>query len=210
VVVRIDKLVPKPGDANAVDFWAWAMAAGPVLAGVAMLATGWLLGAFVNFQWVDQPVNFVQGLTILGTICFPFAAFFAARRRWFEAQARASVAWPSVPGKVEQSRIETRQSATGTLYRLALIYRYEVEGQEYEGDTVQFGPRRVTDQDFIKGLAAKYPSGAPATVHYHPDAPGDAVLETSDEMAGKNAWQVWALLGVPILISIIAAVVNAS
>jgi hypothetical protein len=29
-------------------------------------------------------------------------------------------------------------------------------------------------------------------------------------MAGKNAWQVWALLGVPILISIIAAVVNAS
>jgi hypothetical protein len=29
-------------------------------------------------------------------------------------------------------------------------------------------------------------------------------------MAGQNAWQVWWLAGVPIVISIIAAVVNAS
>ena len=65
--MRIDKLVPKPGDANAVEFWAWVMAVGPILAGVAMLTTGWLLGAFVDFRWVDQPVNFVQAITILGT-----------------------------------------------------------------------------------------------------------------------------------------------
>lgn len=35
------------------------------------------------------------------------------------------------------------------------------------------------------------------------------MLETSDEMAWANAWQVWFLLGLPIVISMIAAVVNA-
>jgi hypothetical protein len=207
--VRLDKLVPQPGDPNAVVFWANATAAGPILACVLPLAIGWLLGAFVDFQWVDKPVNFLQGITILGTMMFPFAAYYAARRRWNEARARASVAWPTVPGKVEQSKIETRQTArSGTFYRLALIYRYDVGGRDYEGDTVEFGPPRVTNQDLIERLAAKYPVGAPVTVHYDPDAPGDSVLETSDEMARQNMWQVWFFLGMPIVVSILSSIVN--
>jgi len=47
------------------------------------------------------------------------------------------------------------------------------------------------------------------TVHYNPDAPEIAVLETSDEMAWQNAWQVWVLFVTPIVLSMIAAVVNA-
>jgi hypothetical protein len=34
------------------------------------------------------------------------------------------------------------------------------------------------------------------------------VLETSDEMAWQNAWQVWFLLGAPIVISIVVAIKN--
>ena len=42
---------------------------------------GWLLGAFVDFQWIVKPVNFLQAITILGTICFPVAAYFAVNAR---------------------------------------------------------------------------------------------------------------------------------
>ena len=73
----------------------------------------------------------------------------------------------------------------------------------------QFGPPRVTDQDLIEGLVEKYPAGTDVTVHYNPDAPEIAVLETSDEMAWANAWQVWFRFGVPIVVSAIAAVFNA-
>jgi hypothetical protein len=206
----LSKLLPQPGSANAVDFWAGVMAAGPVVAGVGMLAIGGLLGAFADFQLVDKPVNFIQGLTILGTMCFPFAVFFEARRRWNAAQARASLAWPTVPGKVERSGSQRTYGIYGTAFcRLTLSYRYEVDGREYEGDMAQFGPPRVTNRDLIEGLVAKYPAGAAVTVHYNPDAPEIAVLETSDEMAWQNAWQVWFLFGVPIVFSLIAAVVNA-
>ena len=206
----LDKVLPAPGDANAVNMWAEVMAAGPIAAGVGMLAIGWLLGAFNDFQLVDQPVNFIQSLTILGTMCFPVAVFFAGRRRWNAARAHASRTWPTVPGKVERSGSVRTYGAYGTaFYRLTLAYRYEVNGQDYEGDMAQFGPPRVTNQELIEGLVDKYPAGKDVTVHYDPDAPEIAVLETSDEMAWQNAWQVWFLLGVPIVVSMIAAVINA-
>jgi hypothetical protein len=209
----LDRILPKPGDANAVAFWEWVISIGPVLVGVLTFTAGWLGGAFVDFQWVDQPVTFVQAFVTLGTMCFPFAAFYAARLQWNVARSCASAGWPTVPGKVEQSRIAKSRIAKSqgqwaAFYRLALAYRYEVGGQEYEGDTVQFGPRRVTAQDLIERLADKYPAGAQVTVHYDPDDPATAVLETSDEMARQNQWQVWVLLAVPFGLSIMVAIFN--
>jgi hypothetical protein len=209
MIVSLDRLVPQPGDPNAVAFWEWMMAAGPIAAGSLTLATGWLLGAFVDWQWVDKPVTFVQALMILGSMCFPVAAFLAARRRWFEARARDAVAWPTVAGKVEGSRIEKMAAQYGTKYRLALAYRYQVGGQDYEGDRVEFGPRRVGSEELIERLADKYLAGADVTVHYDPDDPATAVLETSEEMARQNQWVVWFLLGMPVGLSILAAVRNA-
>ena len=184
----LDKVLPGPGDAKAVGFWAWVMAVGPIAAGVSMLVLGWLLGAFTDFDAL-RPVDFIEGLTILGTMCFPFAVFFEGRRRWHAAQARASAGRPTVPGKVGRSRSERTYGMYGTaFYRLALRYSYEVNGRVYEGDIAQFGPPRVTNQDLIEGLVEKYPAGTDVTVHYNPDAPEIAVIETSDEMAWQNAW----------------------
>jgi hypothetical protein len=206
VVVSFDRLVPQPGDPKAVDFWAWVMAAGPIVAGAAMLAIGWLLGAFVDF--FDRPGPFLQAFTIFAATFFPFAAFNAARIRWNEARACASGAWPTVPGKVEWSRIERTPRGHTTYFRLVIDYRYEVGGRDYEGDTVQFGPPRVTGQGLIERLADKYTAGAQVTVHYDPDDPRNAVLETSDAMARQDAWQIWFLLVAPIPYSLLCEIVN--
>ena len=209
MIAGLDRLVPKPGDPREVAFWAGGMVIAPVAVCAASLANGWLFGAFVDWVWIDQPVTFIQGLTILGSMCFPVAALLAARRRWFEARARASGAWPTVPGKVERSRVEKAATQYGTNYRLALAYRYQVGGRDYEGDRVEFGPRRVDSQDLIERLAEKYPAGAQVTVHYDPDDPANAVLETSEEMARQNQWAVWFLLATPIVGSVVAAIANA-
>jgi hypothetical protein len=193
-----------------IDFWSAVMVAGPIAAGVGMLTIGWLLGAFEDFQRINKAVTFAEAMMILGTMCFPFAAFYAARRHRDAVQARASAAWPTVPGKIERTGTRRTSGAYRTVfYELTLAYRYEVDGVPYTGDMAQFGPPRVTNRDFIEGLAEKYPVGKDVTVHYDPEAPEIAVLETSDEMAAQNAWVIWLLLGIPIVASMFTGWLNA-
>ncbi len=207
------RLVSKPGYPGRVVFWQVAMAISPIVAGVATPVLGGLLGGrlggFADDPRLDALINFVAAIKFVGTMCFPFAAYFAARRHWDLARARVSVTWPTVPGKVEWSRIENTKAVRGPLfYRLAIAYRYDVDGRTYEGDTVQFGPPCITDKDLIEGLADEYPAGKDVTVHYNPYAPEDAVLETSDAMAAQNGWRVWYFLGAPIAVGIVAAIKN--
>jgi hypothetical protein len=211
MIVGLDRLVSKPGYPREVVFWQVAMAISPIVAAVATPLIGGMLGTFAEQHRLDALINFIQPLKFVGTMCFPFAAYFAARRRWDLARARASVTWPTAPGKVEWSRTEkTYALPRGPFYyRLAIAYRYEVDGKTYDGDTVQFAPRSITDRDIIARLADEYAAGKMVTVHYNPHAPEDAVLETSDEMAAQNVWRVWFFLGMPIAFSILAAIKNA-
>jgi hypothetical protein len=209
MIVGLERLVSTPGYPREVVFWQVAMAIGPIVTAVATPLIGGLLGTFADHHRLDALINFVQPLKFLGTMCFPFAAYFAARRRWDLVRARASVTWPTVPGKVGWSRIDKTYAFRGpAYYRLAIAYRYEVDGKKHDGDTVEFGPRSITDRDIIARLADQYAAGKIVTVHYNPRAPEDAVLETSDEMAAQSAWRVWFFLGVPIVFSILAAIKN--
>jgi hypothetical protein len=193
-----------------VDIWRVAMLAGPPLAFVAPLVLMWLLGGFTDFQMVGKPVNFIQAFGILGAICFPFGVYFLARSQMNAVRAGVSQSWPSVPGIVQSSKIEKRLNGVPMMiYRLALTYRYDVDGRPYHGDTVQFGPRWAASRRLIEKLAEKYPGGAAVTVHYDPKDPNVAVLETSDAMAGQDWWRIVALLAAPLLISVFVAIKNA-
>src|SRR5882672_10280526 len=98
-----------PDDNSSIASWWRMMILGPLVMLVLPLAVVWPLGGFEDFQWIDRPVTFVQSLAILGTMCFPFGAFFYARSRWNQARAHASRAWPTVRGMVQASKIERRQ-----------------------------------------------------------------------------------------------------
>ncbi len=186
------------------------MLAGPVATFVLTLLAAYLLGGFDNSQWVGKPVNFIEGLSILGPMLFPFGTFLYVRRKWNQARARLSRTWPTVPGKVQSSEIDRRITGLpAVLWKLKLAYSYDVSGNWYQGDAVQFGPKHVSSKELIFAQAEKYPAGAAVTVHYDPDDPATSVLETSDEMARQNTWQIWVYFLLPIVISIIAAIKNA-
>jgi hypothetical protein len=185
------------------------MAVAPAAALLLTLTAIWLLGGYEDFQWVDQPVTFIQGLGVGGSLFFPLSAFCYAQRRWNLARARASRRWPTVRGLVQADTVERRENSFGVFYKLALSYRYEVDGISYQGDRVQFGPARVTAGELIESLATRYPPGAEVDVHYDPNDPSTAVIETSDEMARQNRWRIWFPIAAPFLLSGIAAIRNA-
>jgi hypothetical protein len=56
-------------------------------------------------------------------------------------------------------------------------------------------------------LARKYAAGTAVTVHFDPAAPERAVLETAEDMAFQGMRKVWLLLGVPLAVTILMAVV---
>jgi uncharacterized membrane protein YqaE (UPF0057 family) len=196
-------------DEGTIDGWQLAMLAAPVAAFVLPPLAIWLLGGFDDFQWIDQPVTFLQSFGTLGAMCFPFGTFLYVRRKWNQTRARLSRTWPTVPGKVQSSKIERRITGLpAVLWRLALSYDYSVSGMGYQGDAVQFGPKYISSRELIDAFAIRYPAGADVTVRYDPDDPATSVLETCDEMAQQNSWQIWILFLAPVVISIVAAIKN--
>jgi len=150
----------------------------------------------------------LQAFAILGAMLFPCAAFLYAQGEWNRVQARASRAWPTVPGVVQESRIDHKQTQYTRLHRLVLRYRYEVGRDGYDGDMAEFGPSWVRAKDSIEALAQKYPVGAKVTVHYDPNDPKTSVLDVSDAMARQNNWRIWLFVVFPFALAVVVAIVN--
>ncbi|QDV15521.1 hypothetical protein Pan153_01350 [Gimesia panareensis] len=95
-------------------------------------------------------------------------------------RAKASKEWPTTDGVVLESKIESHHSSnsSSSTYSPKVIYRYEVEGQEFKGDTVWFGNDVSTsDRSMSSKTVKKYPVQKNVTVYYDPAEPAVAVLE---------------------------------
>lgn len=115
-------------------------------------------------------------------------------------QAFAEAHWPTVIGTVVSSKVESFRTITGggggqdahvTMYRPAVVYRYEIGGLPYESNRIR--REKVSGaQEFAERRAARYSAGEPVRVRYNPADPADSVLET-----GSFGFLVlWALAGV--------------
>ena len=143
-------------------------------------------------------------------MCFPCGTFLQARRKWNQARAHESQSWPTAPGEVERSVKKTRVTGLPMkLFALELTYSYRVSGYTHQGNSVQFGAKYVAAEGLIEAQAQKYPAGAAVTVHYDPNDPATSVLETSDEMARQNSFQIWLYFLSPPVISAVVAMKNA-
>jgi hypothetical protein len=179
------------------------MIVAPVLVCVAPLLAGWLLGVVSDVGSLVRPKTSLQLFVSVGAVFFPFAAFMAARGCWNEARARASVGWPTVAGRVERSQAEYGTSVFGGYWRLALAYRYAVGGRDYQGHRVQFGPQRFAGKDIAERLARKFQEGAEVLVHYDPNDPVTAVLDTSDEIAWEGSAPTLFFLAAPFIFGVL-------
>lgn len=98
-------------------------------------------------------------------------------REWM--LARASLAWPTVSGAVDSSKVVSsrHKSKSGhhTSHHAHVEYHYTVDEREYTNSKVAF---RVSSegQSDAETVAARYPLGSAVIVHYDPVDPENAVL----------------------------------
>jgi hypothetical protein len=97
-------------------------------------------------------------------------------------RANEAKTWPTVAGVVTSSGLQEQrsydsESGTSISYKPVVTYTYTLMGQTFTGEQLSFG-----NMNYDRGTAAKkiapYPQGAQVLVHYDPDNPLNAVLET--------------------------------
>jgi Protein of unknown function (DUF3592) len=143
---------------------------------------------------------------ICALIFVPIAAFFYFTGRKYQALAAASAAWPTVPGRVLACEvIEQRRPKGGNTYRSNICYEYGVSGTRHEGTVIQFGAMDMATEAAAQKILDPYPVGASVTVHYHPDSPDVATLETLPAAADSRLKMAkWTLvIGVVIYVALV-------
>ncbi len=115
---------------------------------------------------------------VLGLILVIFS--FRAKKK-----AKAAQEWPTIPGVILSSRVDEHVSRDSdgdrnTTYKPVVAYQYAIMGQEYTGSRISFGANTFSRRK-CEEIIAGYPVGQPVNVHYNPDKPQDAVLETVEK-----------------------------
>lgn len=185
-------------DRARVRLWENLRLAAPIVAFVLPYPIARLLGGFgEGFQFIDQEVSPAEAFGILGTLLLPVAAWAYATMRLEQARAVLSRSWPTVPGKIDTSDVSARTSyRSGRFWALDVRYVYRVGGGDHVGTRLAFAPRWIGSQYTVDDLARRYPVGATAAVHYDPDQPDEAVLETGEQLATQRLLAVWVCLSV--------------
>lgn len=91
---------------------------------------------------------------------------------WF--QARASVDWPKVPGRMISGSIDHPLHQPRN-YTLQFRYEFTVDGKRHEGTRINAGD--VMDTSRFAELQERYAAGRVVSVAYDPADPSRSVLE---------------------------------
>src|SRR5450756_1774792 len=111
---------------------------------------------------------------------------------WFflRRQARASLRWPSVPGRIVDSRlVQTRDADGDTSTAASVTYAYAVGGAPLQGNRVSIGSGNA------RASVQKYPAGTDVRVFYDPNKPSLDVLEP-----GGSGLKALLVVGVVVIL----------
>jgi hypothetical protein len=160
----------------------WGGAATLLLAGAvisALIVQGDAIGQALS-RWVPgiQHPQMVIGSALMGL--FAILGFIAGRR-----QATKAASWPVAQGQIVSSNVESFHSSTSDdthripHYKAVIEYRYEVQGQEYHSSRLSLGAEvSSSSRAAADKLVALHPAGRLVNVHYDPQDPASATLDT--------------------------------
>lgn len=100
--------------------------------------------------------------------------------------ADASLTWPSVKGRVTETRLDAsrKPKAKTTDYTALITYTYSVNGQSYTANRIRFGAEGENTRESQQSVLNRFPEGARVDVLYDPANPAIATLLT-----GRAAYQ---------------------
>ncbi len=94
--------------------------------------------------------------------------------------ADASLSWPSVKGRITETRLDAtrKPKAKNTDYTAILSYTYSVSGQSYSGNRIRFGAEGENTRESQQAILNRFPEGARVDVFYDPANAVSATLLT--------------------------------
>ena len=110
-------------------------------------------------------------------------------------RGRQSESWPTVEGRILDSKVKPPGIGDEGWYTLAVRYRYKVDVRHYEGTVISLGGSASRDEDVVNAALQRYPAGRTLDVHVNPRDPKDAVLEPGP----TRHYLLYILFGVVIL-----------
>ena len=116
----------------------------------------------------------LEAWEIIGIPLFGGAAGYAV---WCAVEGMRAQDWPSVPGEITSSKIDSRFGRGGPHYTPTVTYIYSVEGVRYQAERLQFGDPDYSFKSRAERRIRPYAVGSQVVVRYHPNHPGRAVLE---------------------------------
>lgn len=88
----------------------------------------------------------------------------------------ASLSWPSVTGRIEDSSLVSEEAESGSLTRAVIEYSYTVNGATYRSTRIGFGDFGAGPGTHAEELVSKYPKNAEVSVYYLVSDPKVATL----------------------------------
>jgi hypothetical protein len=136
-----------------------------------------LIGGFVFFMWGLPPLKY----------------------------ANASKAWPSVPGEITRSEVETYRKDGKTQYLPDIAYKYNIDGKNYTSSKVTVGdPPYTSNISPARRIQSEYPVGKSVDVYYDPEVPSSSALKPGiqkNDILLAVIIGIFPLLGILILVS---------
>ena len=109
-------------------------------------------------------------------------AFFYAKG--IQKKAEASLYWPMVKGEVKQSNVVVERGHRTSTYKAIVQYKYKVKSRSYTNDKILVGGQlQMALKKRAEGHCQHYPVKSEVEVHYNPDNPAEAFLETREEIS---------------------------
>lgn len=160
----------------------WDARLGTVLAAVAVAA---LLAVVLGY---GEVAIYVGSILVVAAPTVLLVKGFVSLR-----EALASRRWPIVPGVVAACAHDIKEG----VHVVRAAYTYAVDGESHASDRIAVGDFRTRDAASASAKAAAYSTGSEVVVHYDPERPNRAVLETGPN---RTVWEplTIGLLGLPV------------
>jgi hypothetical protein len=145
----------------------------------------------------------MQGIIAAGAFFLLSGLYTAHRANTHRLNFKRGQDWPMAEGMVTSSEYGRNENG---VWAAEIWYSYRVDGEEFESSVVNADSEMnvgYTDK-YARARAEKYPEGSPVLVHYAPDDPQMAFLETK----GSKSSAIWigaGLLQVAMALVLIAS-----
>jgi len=149
------------------------------------------------YRYMNGPVPFGLTITFFASLALFWTACTGALDYFLLSTVErhcVAAGFPKAEGRIIESEVDSERPAGGVENRASIVYRYHVDGKEYEANHFRFDEVWSGRPEDMEEVVAAYPVGRTLDVFYDPADPSRAALTAG--LTGADL--VWAMAVLPL------------